>query len=542
MSSQSGALGLAILALAAQRQLGISSFVSVGNKADVSGNDLLQYWEVDDDTHVILLYLESFGNPRRFARIARRVSRTKPIIAVKAGRTLAGRRAAGSHTAALAANDVAVDALFRQTGVIRAETLDEMFDIAATLENQPLPQGRRIAIVTNAGGPAILCTDACEAGGLTVPELTEQTQARLRAFLPATASVSNPVDMIASAGADCYGKAIETLLPADDVDALVVIYIPVDRSGSEAFIQAIKDGVAAARAAGATAKPVIACLMSGDGARVVHAEHETIPSYLFPESAAKVLAKAASYAEWRTKPLAVVPGFSDLKTDDARNIVARALESRGEGWLSATEIHGVLSAFGIRQAAGGLARTSDEAVEIATRVGFPVALKLASPRVLHKSDIGAVRLNVENEAAVRKAFDEIKQEGMEGIVVQSMIRSGVELMIGVTDDPLFGPLIAFGLGGVHVEILADVCFRVTPLTDDDAHEMIRGIRGYRLLEGYRGHAPADIDAIAQVLLRISRMVEEIPEIKELDLNPIFALPPGQGCAVVDARLRVNKKG
>jgi len=538
MSSQSGALGLAILALAAQRQLGISSFVSVGNKADVSGNDLLQYWEVDDDTRVILLYLESFGNPRRFARIARRVSRAKPIIAVKAGRTLAGRRAAGSHTAALAANDVAVDALFRQTGVIRAETLDEMFDIAAALENQPLPQGRRIAIVTNAGGPAILCTDACEAGGLTVPELAEQTQDKLRTFLPATASVSNPVDMIASAGADCYRNAIETLLPASEVDALVVIYIPVDRSGSEAFIQAIKDGVAAARAAGATTKPVIACLMSGDGARVVHTADETIPSYLFPESAAKVLAKAVSYAEWRAKPLAVVPGFSDLKTDAARNIVVHALETRGEGWLSALEIQEVLSAFGIPQAPGGLARTSDEAVEIATRVGFPVALKLASPRVLHKSDIGAVRLNVEGESAVRKTFDEIKQEGMDGIVVQSMIRGGVELMIGVTDDPLFGPLIAFGLGGVHVEILADVCFRVTPLTDVDAHEMVRGIRGYRLLEGYRGHAPADIDAVEQVLLRISRMVEEIPEIKELDLNPIFALPPGQGCAVVDARIRV----
>ena len=272
---------------------------------------------------------------------------------------------------------------------------------------------------------------------------------------------------------------------------------------------------------------------------VVDAENETIPSYLFPESAAKVLAKAASYSEWRAKPLAVVPGFSDLKTDDARNIVAHALEARGEGWLSATEIQGVLSAFGIPQAAGGLARTSDEAVEIATHVGFPVALKIASQRVLHKSDIGAVRLNVEGEAAIRKAFEEIKQEGMEGIVVQSMIRHGVELMIGVTDDPLFGPLIAFGLGGVHVEILADVCFRVTPLTDDDAHEMIRGIRGYRLLEGYRGHAPADIDAIEQVLLRISRMVEEIPQIKELDLNPIFALPPGQGCAVVDARIRVS---
>jgi acetate---CoA ligase (ADP-forming) len=539
MSSQSGALGLAILALAAERQLGISTFVSVGNKADVSGNDLLQYWEVDDNTSVILLYLESFGNPRRFARIARRVSRTKPIIAVKAGRTLAGRRAAGSHTAALAANDVAVDALFRQTGVIRAETLDEMFDIAAALDSQPLPNGRRIAIVTNAGGPGILCTDACEADGLLVPELTDETKAALRRFLPAAASVSNPVDMIASARADSYRKTIETVLPADEVDALVIIYIPVDRNDSESVAQAIKDGVANARAAGAGGKPVLACLMASSGSRVLATEHETIPSYLFPESAAKVLARAVNYAEWRSKPLALVPGFADVRKDDAKRIVMRAIEARGAGWLSSEETHSVLSAFGIHQVAGGLARNSDDAVRIARPLGFPVAVKLASQRVLHKSDVGAVRLNLQDEAAVRRAFEEVKQDGMEGVVVQRMIASGVELMIGVTEDPSFGPLIAFGLGGIHVEILADVCFRVTPLTSRDAEEMVRGIRGYRLLEGYRGHAPADVNAIQEVLLRVSRMVEDVPEIRELDLNPIFALPPGEGCAVVDARIRVS---
>jgi acetyl coenzyme A synthetase (ADP forming)-like protein len=538
MSSQSGALGLAILALATDRKLGISSFVSVGNKADVSGNDLLQYWEVDDNTSVILLYLESFGNPRRFARIARRVSRTKPIIAVKAGRTVAGRRAAGSHTAALAANDVAVDALFRQTGVIRAETLDEMFDIAAALENQPLPPGRRIAIVTNAGGPGILCSDACEAGGLVVPELSEQTKGELRKFLPAAASVSNPVDMIASARAESYRRTIETVLPAPDVDAMIIIYIPVDRNDSQSVAQAIEHGVAHARVAGGGGKPVLACLMASGGSRALAAEHETIPSYLFPESAAKVLAKAAAYAEWRSKPLTVVPGFPDIKKDAAREIVTRALEKRGPGWLSWAEAQSVLSAFGIPQVAGGIAGTSDEAVEIARKIGFPVAVKLASERVVHKSDIGAVRLNVPDEAALHRAFDEIQQPDMDGIVIQSMIRNGQELMIGVAEDPLFGPLIGFGLGGIHVEILADVSFRVTPLTDRDAEEMICAIRGYRLLEGYRGHPPADIPALQEVLLRVSRMVEDIPEIQEVDLNPIFALPPGQGCAVVDTRIRI----
>jgi acetyl coenzyme A synthetase (ADP forming)-like protein len=567
MSSQSGALGLAILALATERQLGISTFVSVGNKADVSGNDLLQYWEVDDNTNVILLYLESFGNPRRFARIARRVSRAKPIIAVKAGRTLAGRRAAGSHTAALAANDVAVDALFRQTGVIRAETLDEMFDMAALLDSQPLPKGRRVAIVTNAGGPGILCTDACEAGGLMVAELSDAVSRELRTFLPASASVSNPVDMIASAGPDSYRKTIETILPAEDVDALIVIYIPVDRDNSGTVADAIRQGIANGRRNGGAGKPVLACLMTSNGSRLlsvgptvqvkdVHrfaaslhlagsptpgpqTAGETVPSYMFPESAAKVLAKAAAYGEWRSRPLSLVPGFPDIRREEAETVVSRAVQVRGGGWLSAQESRSVLDAFGIPQAPAGIVRTEDEAVAIAAKLGFPVAVKLASQRVLHKSDVGAVRLNVQSEAGVRRAFEEIQQEGMEGVVIQKMISGGIELMIGVTEDPSFGPLIAFGLGGIHVEILADVCFRVTPLTDTDADEMIRGIHGYRLLEGYRGHAPADIDAIREVLLRVSRMVEDLTEIRELDLNPVFALPPGQGCAVVDARIRVQ---
>jgi acetyl coenzyme A synthetase (ADP forming)-like protein len=537
MSSQSGALGLAILALAADRQLGVSTFVSVGNKADVSGNDLLQYWEVDDDTDVILLYLESFGNPRRFARIARRVSRSKPIIAVKAGRTIAGKRAAGSHTAALAANDVAVDALFRQTGVIRAETLDEMFDLAAAMESQPLPPGRRVGIVTNAGGPGILCTDACEAGGLVVPELSEQTRGVLGKFLPAAASVSNPVDMIASAGPDSYRRTIEAVLPSPDIDALIVIYIPVDRNDSESVAQAIREGVSLGRMAGGTGKPVLACLMSSGGSRSLVTPTETVPSYMFPEAAAKVLDKAVTYAEWRSKPLALVPGFPDVDAHEAKETVARALQARGAGWLSAEECRALLSAFRIPQAGGGVARTPDEAVELARSLGFPVAAKLASQRVLHKSDAGAIRLNIQDEVQVRRAFEEIRQPDMEGVLIQKMVTGGVEVMVGVTEDPLFGPLIAFGLGGIHVEILADVRFRVTPLTDRDAHEMVREIRGYRLLEGYRGHAPADIEAIEQVLLRVSRMVEDIPEIRELDLNPVFALSPGQGCAVVDARIR-----
>jgi acetyl coenzyme A synthetase (ADP forming)-like protein len=547
MSSQSGALGLAILALAANRELGLSTFVSVGNKADVSGNDLLQYWEVDDSTDVILLYLESFGNPRRFARIARRVSRSKPIVAVKSGRTTAGSRAAGSHTAALASNDVAVDALFRQTGVIRAETLDEMFDIAATLGSQPMIKGRRVAIITNAGGPGILCTDACEAGGLVIPEPSDGTKQQLRKFLPAAASVSNPVDMIASAGADSYRRCIEVMLASDEFDALVILYIPVDPSNSPAIAAAIREGVQTARNKGGAGKPVLAAMMASEELRMsLQSETERIPTYAFPESIAKVLSKIAQYSDWRNEPLGVVPAFDDVDVATAGQIINNALNSRGTGWLTVEETRAVLSAFRIPQARGGVARTAAEASAIADQIGYPVAVKLSSHQIVHKTESNAVRLNVSSATGVRAAFESIRAEletrnqlgEMDGVLVESMISGGVELMIGIADDPVFGPLIGFGLGGIHVEILGDVQFRITPLTDKDAAEMVRQIRGYRLLKGYRGHPPADLDAIQEVLLRTSIMVEVLPQIRELDLNPLFALPPGKGCITVDARIRV----
>jgi acetyl coenzyme A synthetase (ADP forming)-like protein len=548
MSSQSGALGLAILAAANRFGLGLSTFVSVGNKADVSGNDLLQYWEEDTGTDVILLYLESFGNPRRFARIARRVSRRKPIVAIKSGRTKAGGRAAGSHTAALAASEVAVDALFHLTGVIRAETLEEMFDLAAALGSQPLPRGRRVAIVTNAGGPAILCADVCEAGGLVIPELSDVTRSRLAALLPAAASVANPIDMIASATPQQYAQVIETVLASGEVDALIVIYIPVGLSETEAVVAAVRAGVAGARAAGADDKPVLACLMAEQGVRTqFNLGEEKIPSYAFPEAAGRVLSKIATYAEWRTQPEGLIPDFDDLDLPSAREVCRKALAQHGAGWLSAEEMRAVLTAVRLPLPPGGVATTAEGAVELARRIGFPVAVKLASRQVVHKTEAGGVCLNLADASAVRRAFEEIRDRltranqlsAMEGVVVQPMIAEGVEVMVGVTQDPLFGPLIAFGLGGVHVEILADVCFRVTPLTDHDAAEMVRSIRGFRLLQGYRGHSPADLESIQELLLRLSRLVEELPEISEIDLNPIFALAPGQGCRIADARLAVR---
>lgn len=548
MSSQSGALGLAILQSARRLDLGLSTFVSVGNKADVSGNDLLQYWEEDSQTDVILLYLESFGNPRRFARIARRVSQRKLIVAIKSGRTTAGGRAASSHTAALAAKEAAVDALFEQTGVIRADTLAEMFDLAACLGSQPLPAGKRVAIVTNAGGPGILAADACEAGGLLVPELTAVTKEHLRSFLPAAAGVGNPVDMIASAGPPLYLQTIQALLGSNEVDALIVINIPVDPTQTGAIAAAVSEGVAQARAAGAVGKPVLVCMMSEeDQSRATLRQREKLPVYAFPESAARVLSKAAAYAEWRAQPVGVIPDFDDLDLPAAQTICAEALRQRGQGWLSASETQALLQAMRLPSAVGGVAKSADEAVGLAGRIGYPVAVKLASTRLVHKTEVGGVRLDLADDAAVRQAFADIRHqlertqqlEAMDGVLVQPMLRGSAEVMIGVTQDPLFGPLVAFGLGGIHVEILADVCFRITPLTDRDAAAMVRSIRGYRLLQGYRGHPAADVAAIEETLLRVSRLVEEIPQIHELDLNPIFALPPGQGCRIADARVWVS---
>ena len=548
--SQSGALGLAVIDLARRRALGLSSFVSVGNKADISGNDLLQYWEEEERTKVILLYLESFGNARRFSRIARRVSRSKPIVAVKAGRTGAGQRAAGSHTAALAADDVAVDALFHQTGVIRAESLGEMFDLALTLSSQPLPQGRRVAILTNAGGLGILCADACEANGLVVQQPSDQTRRRLREFLSPAASVENPVDMIASASGEDFRRAAEILLCAAEVDALIILTINVGIDDIAAISRAVHQGVSANRAKTSPGKPVLTCFMGGDDISQPAASGvERLPNMGFPESAARVLGKLAHYAEWRNDPEGIIFDFDNIRPQEARAICEQVLRLQAASWLSSEETRSVLSAFGLPVPPGGICRSADDAAALARQIGFPVALKLASRTIVHKTEFGAVRLNLTDEAAVTQAFQEIRRRlelagklsEMDGVLLQPMIADGVEVMIGVTQDPLFGPLIGFGLGGIHVEILKDVCFRVTPITDRDAAEMVRSIKGYRLLEGYRGHPPADIAAIEDLLLRIARLVEEVPQIAELDLNPIIALPPGRGCQIVDARIRVAKK-
>jgi acyl-CoA synthetase (NDP forming) len=533
MSTQSGALGLAILDYARRLDIGISSFVSVGNKVDVSGNDLIQYWAEDPRTSVILLYLESFGNPRTFGQIARRVGRVKPIVAVKAGRSKAGARAGSSHTGALATDDTVVEALFRQAGIVRADTLEELFDVAALLAHQPLPRGRRVAILTNAGGPGILAADACEARGLEIVALSEQTRAELRTFLPAAASVGNPVDMIASAPAEHYRQALATLLRDDSVDSVLTIVIPTLVTEPDAVASAITSAVAAA-----PGKTVAGIFMRTAGAP---ASLSPIPSYAFPEAAANALAHAASYAEWKNTPLGSVPVLAGFDAAAARQIVDDALE-RGGGWLTPDEAQALLNAIGVPSAPMRLARTPLEAAAAATALGFPVALKAIGPTMLHKTERQAVRLGLSDETSVREAareFEERFRGELSALLVQRMIPGGVEMLVGAVLDPMFGPLIACGTGGILVDLLHDTAFRLHPLTADDAAAMIDELKGASLLRGFRGTAPADERALRDVVLRISALLTACPAIHEVDLNPVKVLTSG-ACAL-DARVRVERQ-
>jgi len=553
MSSQSGALGVAILEQAAEYGIGFSSFVSVGNKADVSGNDLLLYWAEDERTELILLYLESFGNPRRFARIARRVARRKPILAVKSGRSAAGKRAASSHTASLASSEAGTDALFRQAGVIRTHTLEEMFEVAALLAHQPLPAGPRIGVLTNAGGPGILCADACEGDGLALPPLAEPTRRALAALLPSTASLLNPVDMIASAGPAEYERAVALLLDDPGLDALVVIHTPVQRADVPTVAQAIRRARLAATSG--RSKPLLVCALP-EATPLLAApadaadDAETVPVYRFPESAARALARAWERRAWLQRPEGEVPLLSGFDAARARAICQRALSERSGGWLRADEVSQLLEAAGLPAVPTVLCRTADEAAAAAARVGWPVAVKLASDSLVHKTEWGGVQLALRDEAAVRAAFAAIasrlaaagKLGELLGVTVQPMAGGGVELMLGLTHDPSLGPLIAFGLGGTALELFKDVVFRITPLTDRDASEMLAAPRGAPLLDGWRGQPAVDKAVLADMLLRVARLAEDVPEVAELDCNPVAAFPVGRGALVLDARVMVRGTG
>jgi acyl-CoA synthetase (NDP forming) len=537
--SQSGALGLAVVDHAEALGLGLSSFVSNGNKADISGNDLLQYWEQDEATDLIVLYLESFGNPRKFGRLARRVGKRKPILAVKSGRSKAGARAAGSHTGALvAASDLTVDALFRQAGVIRTDTLSELFDVAKLLDAQPVPRGGRIAIVTNAGGLAILCADACEASGLTVPDLPDELQAELAKFLAPAASTSNPVDMIATAGAEEYRRAIEAIAASDAVDAIVAIFIPPLVTRAEDVADAICDAAAKVDAS----LPLLSVFASHLPAPVRLGE-AGVPTYAYPEDAARALAKAVDYGRWLERDAGATPEFGGLRRDEAAATLATALR-RGPGWLEPDDIATLLSCYGLSTPESALADTPDAAGQVAERLGGPVAIKAVGPTLVHKTEAGGVALGLVGHQAVAAAARDMREAAaaaghvVEGYLVQGMAPAGVEMLVGVVHDPLFGPVVACGGGGTTAELIGDVAVRLSPVTDRDAHDMVRSLRTYPLLNGYRGATPVDLSALEDVILRLATMVDEHSEIAEVDLNPVIV--SADGALVVDARIRVEQ--
>ena len=524
-SSQSGALGLALLERAEARGLGLSAFVSIGNKADVSSNDLLEWWEDDSETDLVLLYLESFGNPRKFARIARRLARRKPILAMKSGTTSAGQKAAGSHTAALAGSEAAVDALFHQAGVIRAGTLGELLDIASLLSGQPAPLGRRVAVVTNAGGLGILCADACEAAGLELPTLTRETREALAAILPSEASVANPIDMLGGASAAGYAKALPLILADPGVDALIALFVPT-------VAVSVYDvgGAIAAAAAGTSDKPVLASIIAAEGTPPTLG---TVPSFAYPESAARALGRACQRADWLRGSSGTVPDLQDVDHAAASAIVERTLDGEPDAWLVPDDARALLEAYGIPMVGERVVESADDAVSAAAELGYPVVVKTAAAGA-HKTESGGVALDLEDEPAVRAA---VAQIGLP-VLVQPMVKGCAELLAGVVQDPVFGPLVAFGPGGVFAELIGQVAFRLAPLTDVDARELVTTGKAGTLVAGFRGRPPADDRALVDLVLRLARLAEDFPEVAELDLNPVLGLE--RGCVAVDARIRVSR--
>ncbi|HEU4947193.1 MAG TPA: GNAT family N-acetyltransferase [Kribbella sp.] len=534
LAAQSGAVGIAVLDHASRVGLGISEFVSLGNKVDVSGNDLLLHWWNDPRTDVIGLYLESFGNPRKFGRLARLVSRTKPVLVVKGGRSSGGRRAGASHTAAAATPDTAVDALFAQSGVLRMETLEELVETARVLAGRPLPSGRRLAIVGNAGGAGVLAADAAGALGIDVPELGPATERELVEVAGAVAA-GNPVDLGAAASPQTLERAIRVILDSGEVDALLIAFVAT-RAGS------VEEAYAAiARATTGSTVPVLVNCLGAPNAdsQVLLADGTRLPVFPFPEAAVRALGHAIRYAEWRARPQGVVPELSGLDLDGARTVVRRFLDHHSEGgWLDARPAEQLMRCAGIRVVQAAVAANREVALGAGAEIGYPLVLKTAAPGIVHKTDVGGVRLGITDSDELGKAYDDVTAAtGDPHVVVQAMAPTGLELVTGLVRDPLFGPVLMVGSGGVLTDLLADRRWRGLPLTDLDAAAMLRSLRCAPLLAGYRGAEPADEPAVLDVLHRVAWLAEAVPEIAELDVNPLIAAP--SGAFAVDVKVRLS---
>jgi acyl-CoA synthetase (NDP forming)/GNAT superfamily N-acetyltransferase len=529
---QSGGIGFALVDHLTRLGIGISSFASVGNKLDVSSNDMLMWWEQDGQTRVAVLYIESFGNPRKFGRTARRVGLKMPVLTVHAGRSEAGQRAAASHTAAVASPQVTREALFEQAGIIAVPRFGELMGATALLATQPPPAGRTVAIVSNVGGAGVLTADACTDLGLAVHHPGGAVRSRLRALIPVGGSVNGPVDTAATVSADAFRQVLETLGADEDVHAIIALVLRTGATGD--LLRAIAD-------ADLPVPLAVVVLNQPEAVRLVDARDGKAPAYAYPEAAARALSRAVTYAEWRATPRRTVPAFPDVDADRAREIVRAFLAGQPDGgWLPQPDVIALLTGYRIPLVTTRVARTEDDAVTAAARAGYPVALKAEVPGLTHKTDAGAVLLELSTEAGVRAGYRRLADRfgpRLAGVAVQPMITGGTEVLVGVQDDQMFGPLVVFGLGGVATEVLSDHAARLAPLTEADADTLINSIRSAPLLHGHRGSPAADLTALRDVLLRVSRLTDDLPEITELDLNPVIARP--DSAITVDARIRVT---
>ncbi len=544
--SQSGALGEAILGYAKELNLGFSMFASVGNKADISGNELLEYWRDDPRTDIILIYLEDFGDPREFTRIARGITRSKPIVAVKAGRTDAGARAVSSHTGALAELDVGADALFDQCGVLRVTSIDELFDIAKALSTQPLPRGNRVAVITNAGGPGILATDALVNLGIDMATFEEKTLKNLRDNLPSAAAINNPVDVIASGGPDAYRMAVDTVLSDKNVDGVIVIFVPPIVVSHREVIDAIIEVIGKHK----NTKTVLGCFMtepSGVAGSEEFIKHK-IPIYNYPESAAKAMSLLVRYRNWIDRPVGEVVSF-DVDRERVKDIIDTVIKT-GRRTILGEDALGILAAYGIRIAQSINAKTRQEIKNVDSQLGFPVIMKIDDPNITHKTDVGGVSADLRTKTEVLEAFRAMKKRfggpgrDFAGVTIQELIKGGRETIIGMSQDPSFGPLMMFGLGGIYVEVMKDVAFKIHPVTDYDAEEMIKSIKSYPLLIGFRGAPAVDLKVLEETILRLSQLVNDFPQLESFDVNPFIVTPKAETSKAVDARfvLKKNDKG
>ncbi|MDY6838015.1 MAG: acetate--CoA ligase family protein [Thermodesulfobacteriota bacterium] len=540
--SQSGAMCVAILDWALGENVGFSRFVSLGNKMDISETQIMLSMEHDENTRVILGYLESIEDGPLFMKAARQVSKNKPIIIIKSGTTSAGAKAASSHTGALAGSEHAYSAAFKQSGIIRAESMQSLFRYAVAFASQPLPNGPSLGIITNSGGPGILAADACEKSSLHLSPIRKETADELRSFLPPTASVYNPVDIIGDASAERYDRTLEVILRDPAIHAVLILLAPTAAQDPDAVARGI------VRLAKDSDKPVMTAFMGEKkvkGARKILQDH-AIPSYEYPEDAIAALDAMLCYRRAQEEPERRYQHF-EADSGRVRQIFSSVIGQHRHDLIE-KEAREVLKAYGFRLPENRIARTTKEAVEAASEIGYPVVMKIASPDVLHKSDMGGVRVKLEDETMVEDAFFDITANiqlrqpdaRILGVMVQEMIPQGKEVILGITRDIQFGPMVMFGLGGIYVEVLKDVAFRIAPLSVEEADAMIREIRAFPLLRGVRGEAPADIKGIREALLRLSQLAMDFPEIIEGDINPLLVCPEGQGAVAVDARMTIHE--